>query len=200
MIQHFIALLAWFSFFSIIEHLGEKELAASHIIRSIYMVLIIPVFGLGDTVNSLTGNLLGLQKPKLVITLLKKSLALGLVYCLILQPIIFLFPRKMILPFTLDEELIAMAIPSMRVVFTALFLFTVIIVGFRIISGAGKTWIGLGIEFLTIVVYLVSAWYLAHIPNVELWVVWTSEFIYFGIFLILVYWYLWKGKWRESQV
>ena len=44
MLQNFLSFGSWFAFFSIIEHLGERELAISHIIRSIYMLIMMPVF------------------------------------------------------------------------------------------------------------------------------------------------------------
>ncbi len=200
MVQNFVSLAAWFSFFTIIEHLGEKELAASHIIRSIYMVLIIPVFGLGDTTNSLTGNLLGRKKPQAVFTLIKNMNIIGIIYCFILQPVLYLFGEHLFLPFTSDPEIIELGLPSMRVVFTALFIFTSVIIGFRVISGAGKTLVGLGIEIITVAVYLYSAWYLANLPEVELYLVWMSEFIYFGVFLLIVYPYLWWGNWKETKL
>ncbi len=43
MLQYFISMAAWFTFFLIIEKLGEQELAASNIVRSAYMILMIPV-------------------------------------------------------------------------------------------------------------------------------------------------------------
>jgi len=200
MLQNFISLAAWFMFFSLIEHLGENELAASHIIRSIYMVLIIPVFGLGDTTNTLTGNLLGQGHSSYIFRLLKNMNIIGFIYCLLLQPLFYLFGEYFFLPFTSDSSIIEMGIPTMKVVFTALFIFTSIIVGFRVISGAGKTQIGLLIESITVAIYLVSAYYLANLPNVELYIVWTSEFIYFGVFILIIYPYLWWGNWKESKL
>jgi putative MATE family efflux protein len=200
MIQNFIALAAWFVFFTLIEHLGEKELAASHIIRSIYMVLIIPVFGLGDTINSLTGNLLGQGHSNSIFRLLKNTNIIGFLYCLALQPLFYIFGEQIFAPFTSDLQIIEMGLPTMKVVFSALFIFTSIIVGFRVISGAGKTMVGLAIESFTVVIYLLSAWYLAQLPEVELYVVWLSEFIYFGLFLLMVYPYLWWGNWKELKL
>lgn len=200
MVQNFIALVAWFLFFTIIEHLGKTELATSHVIRSIYMVLIIPIFGVGDTVNSLTGNLLGQKAPEKVMVLLKKTNILGFAYALALQPVFYLWGDWLFKPFAAENINLEMGIPALQVVFAALFLFTTMIIGFRVISGAGKTLLGMVMEIFTVAFYLLLAWYISNLNNVELWQVWSSEFIYFALFVILVYLYLWKGNWRESKL
>lgn len=200
MIQNFTALTAWFLFFTIIEHMGENELAASHIVRSIYMVLIIPVFGLGETTNSLTSNLLGSNNISSIWVMVKRTNWIGLGYCLLVQPLYYFTGDLLFSPFTDDPVLLALCHPTMQVVFAALFVFTSVIVGFRVISGAGKTQIGLFIELLTVFIYLLSAWYIAQLPDVDLYMVWMSEFIYFGVFISIVYPYLWWGPWKQSKV
>ena len=68
MLQNFLAISSWFIFFMIIEKLGEKELAISHIIRSIYMVLMIPLFGFSSATNTLVSNLIGQKREYKVMT------------------------------------------------------------------------------------------------------------------------------------
>ncbi len=45
MLQNFLSLGVWFVFFLFVEKLGEQALAISNIIRSIYIVLMIPIWG-----------------------------------------------------------------------------------------------------------------------------------------------------------
>lgn len=200
MAQNFFSLASWFVFFSIIEHMGESELAASHIVRSIYMVLIIPVFGMGDTSNSLTSNLLGEGKPQLVIPMLKNIVLLSILIIVALQPIYYLFGESLFYAFTNNPVVVQLGDPVMQIVFTALFPFAIAIMGFRMITGAGKTLTSLIIEIITIIIYLSSAYWISHMSGVELYHVWLMEFVYFGFFCILVYSYIWKGNWRESKL
>ena len=72
MLQSFLSLSSWFIFFIIIEKLGERELAISHIIRSIYMVLMIPLFGFSSATNTLVSNLIGQGRSGQVLMLIKK--------------------------------------------------------------------------------------------------------------------------------
>lgn len=59
MIQYFLAMATWFVFFIAIERLGQRELAIANIVRSIYIVMLIPVQALSTTTNSLVSNLIG---------------------------------------------------------------------------------------------------------------------------------------------
>ena len=45
--------------FIAIERLGQRELAIANIVRSIYIVMLIPVQALSTTTNSLVSNLIG---------------------------------------------------------------------------------------------------------------------------------------------
>ena len=200
MIQNFIALSGWFIFFSIIEHMGETELATSHIVRSIYMVLIIPVFGLGDATNSLTGNLMGENKTDKIWLLIKNAHIVGLGYCVILQPLFYFWGDWLFMPFTDNPAILLIGLPTMQVVFTVLFVFTSVIIGFRVISGAGRTGVGLIMESSTVFIYLMCAYWISNLANVELYQVWTSEFIYFALFLMMIFPYLKWGKWKETKV
>ena len=43
MLQYFLSMATWFVFFVAVERLGQRELAIANIVRSIYVVLLIPV-------------------------------------------------------------------------------------------------------------------------------------------------------------
>lgn len=200
MAQNFISFFSWFVFFTLIEQLGDQELAASHIVRSIYMVLIIPVFGLGDTANSLTSNLIGQGKIDDVLKLVKNVCLLSLLFSLAVQPLLFIFGSDLLIPFTSDPSLIELGYPVLKVVFSVLFLFGVVIIGFRTLSGTGKTLVALIIEIFVISFYLVVTYLLTQIEGVALYQVWYSEYFYFGAFGIIVFGYLWKGNWKNAKI
>lgn len=79
MMQYFISLSAWFIFFMIIEKMGERSLAISNIIRSAYIVLMIPIFAFGSTANSLVSNVIGQGRPDQVIPVIKKVALLNFI-------------------------------------------------------------------------------------------------------------------------
>ena len=200
MIQNTISFSAWLGFFMIIEHLGTDELAVSHMIRSLYMVLIIPVLGLGDTANTLTGNLMGQGLQNQIYVLLKRTNVVGLAIVAGLLPLYFILGGGLLEPFTDRPDLVEMGEPVLGIIFSVLFLFVAVIVGFRTLSGTGKTLVGLGIESISVAVYLTTAWYFSNLEGAKLYHPWLTEYVYFGFFATLVYLYLWKGKWQNTQV
>ena len=75
---------AWFFFFKLIEYKGEAALAVSHVIRSIYMILMIPLFGFSSVANSLVSNLIGEGREDMVLGVLWKVIAICNVFILLL--------------------------------------------------------------------------------------------------------------------
>ena len=53
MLQYFLSIATWFMFFIAVEHLGQRELAVANIVRSIYVVMLIPVNSLATTSNTI---------------------------------------------------------------------------------------------------------------------------------------------------
>ena len=62
----------WFVFFVAVERLGQRELAIANIVRSIYVVLLIPVNALATTTNSLVSNAIGAGGIRYVMPLINK--------------------------------------------------------------------------------------------------------------------------------
>lgn len=59
MFQHFLSLGTWLIFFLFVEQMGQRQLAISNIIRSFYIVLMIPIWGFSSAANTLVSNAIG---------------------------------------------------------------------------------------------------------------------------------------------
>ena len=59
MVQYFLQWRPGLFFFVAVERLGQRQLAIANIVRSIYVVMLIPVQSLSTTANSLVSNLIG---------------------------------------------------------------------------------------------------------------------------------------------
>lgn len=200
MAQNIAALGGWYVFFSIIEHLGERSLSISHIIRGIYVFLMIPVFSLANSTNTLTSNLLGKKEPDKVFQLVGRSIILGLSSNIILAGICLLFKEQVVALFTNNESLIADTFDTLYVIIGAMLFFTVATVLFQAACGTGNTVKTLTIEIITITSYLILAYILVHEYQVDVAVAWATEFLYFGLLGALCYIYLKKGKWRTTII
>lgn len=200
MIQNFLALSTWLSFFMIIEQIGERELAISHIVRSIYMVLMIPLFGFSSANSTLVSNLIGAKRSDDVIPMIKKIIVICLACAAIFSPFCLLVPEWLISVYTSDVYLIKDTIPVIYVITMAMLFFSVAFISFSGVTGTGKTWYTLGIEIISISIYLFGAYILGVYLELPLYLVWCSEFIYFGLMGSLSLLYLKKGDWRTANI
>ena len=200
MIQHFIAISSWLFFFLIIEKMGSDELAISHIIRSIYMVLMIPLFGFSAATSTLVSNLIGMNRREEVLKFTWKVVALTLFATALVMPFNLVFPELMLSFFTDNLTLIEESIPVLYVISGSMFVFSFAYILFSAVSGTGNTQVSLLIEGSTLVIYIASAYLMAVKFDVSLPVVWCSEFIYFGCMGLLAFLYLRFGNWRSRVI
>ena len=77
MFNQFIGVASWFAFFVAVEHLGETELVATNVIRSISTLFFVIVNSLAATTGSLVGNLLGAGQKNLVLPLCNRIIRMG---------------------------------------------------------------------------------------------------------------------------
>lgn len=200
MFQYFVALSAWLIFFMIIEQIGELELAASHIVRSIYMVLMIPLFGFSSATSTLVSNLIGENRSADVIRLSKRIVLLSLSCTLSLVPFILIFPDYCLRIYTEQSNLIEAARPILYVISASMLFFCIAYISFSTVTGTGKTFTALLIELSSILIYLIGAYWFGVYLDLALPLVWCTEFIYFGIMGGLSILYLKYGKWQISNI
>lgn len=200
MFQYFFSFSAWFVFFLIIEQIGETALAASNITRSIYMVLMIPVWGLSASVNTLVSNTIGRGRQDLVIPLILRVLVIGVAINLLLIQIIIFFPHPIISFYTDSPHLIEATLPLLRVISMAMIAFSVGMILFNGLSGTGKTMLALKIEILCIIFYLLTTLILAVVFKAPANVVWMVEVVYFSAMGLFAFIALKRGNWKELQL
>jgi putative MATE family efflux protein len=200
MLQNFLSISSWLIFFIIIEKIGERELAISHIIRSIYMVLMIPLFGFSSATNTLVSNLIGQGNNNLVLTLVKRVTFLSLACTSIALIFNIFLPTQIIRFYTSDASLIQETIQTLHVISGTMFSFAIAFIFFNAVSGTGNTKMALLIELITISIYLVATYYIAIVLQSSLPIVWCSEFIYFSLLGILSFGYLKWGNWGAVKI
>ncbi|MDA3905434.1 MAG: MATE family efflux transporter [Bacteroidales bacterium] len=200
MIQYFLSIATWFSFFAIIEQMGERPLAVSNIVRSIYMVLVIPIMGLSTATTSLVSNAIGEGFTDDVMSIINRIVKISLFSVIPFILLIWLIPEYLIRVYTNDPNLIADSIASLYVISGAILIFAVAFIVFSGVSGTANTKTALGIEIITLVFYLAFLYWVVILRNVDVAVAWTSEYIYMSSLTILSYWYLIKGNWRLKKI
>lgn len=200
LLQNFITLGAWFVFFSLIEKLGENELAASHIIRSIYGFLMLPSFSLADATNSLVSNLIGEKKQDQIFFLIKRVIIIGLVFNIICIILNLGFERQIFLLFTRDEAVICAAGYAFTIINLALVILTLAMILFRSLTGTGMTKLSLVLEIISVFIYLTYAVIVSQSEQASINLFWSAEFIYFSLIAVLSYLFLRFGNWRSRAI
>jgi putative MATE family efflux protein len=200
MLQTFFSFSGWFIFFMIIEHLGEQALAVSNICRSIYMLMMIPLWGLCSACNTLVSNLIGEKRHDEVIPLIRKISVISLLITSGIVIFNLIMPRQIIMIYTNDIALVNEAVNVLYVISVALVFFSVAIVLFFGVSGTGNTRITFMFEIFTITAYLIIAYVLAIVFVVPVHYVWIVECFYFLVIGLLSFIYLRTGKWRFTKI
>jgi putative MATE family efflux protein len=200
MLQYFVSLGGWFTFFMIIEKMGEHELAISNIVRSAYMVLMLPIWAFSSAANTLVSNAIGAGKSDFVMPIIRKVSTISFLTILAIVVLSVIFPHAILRVYTNDEALIASTMPSLYVISGALLLFSISQIIFSGVSGTANTNVAMGIEFITIFIYLVYVYLVALVFRKSIELVWTSEYIYFIIMGVLSVLYMRFGKWRSKVI
>lgn len=200
MAQNVLSLAAWLTFFLFVEKMGEQELAISNIIRSFYMVLMIPMWGFASATNTLVSFLIGGKRQKEVLSLVYKIMVLCLSGVSIMVFFGSLFPDYAIRIYTNDPILIDAALPLVYVINFAAFLLSTAFILFNAVSGTGKTNISFRIEVLVVAIYITYTWLMVMVFKENIIVVWVSECLYAFLLAMFSFLYLKWGKWQESRI
>lgn len=199
-LQNTLSMGAWFIFFVVIEHLGERELAISNVIRSTYMVLMTPMWGYASATSSMVSNMIGQDKAEEVKILVRKIITLSVITTVLLFVVSFISPQWMLRLITSDLLLIDDSKGSYYIILGAMFLFSVSIILLSTVSGSGNTRSAMVIEIVNISIYIVWIYLCVYEFHTSLEAVWFSEIIYWFLMGFLSYLYLKYTKWAPVKI
>jgi putative MATE family efflux protein len=200
MMQYFISMSTFLLFFVAVERIGQRELAIANIVRSIYIVLFIPVNSLATTTNSFVSNTIGAGQVNLVIPVIRKIARLSFFIMAFCAIIICLIPQYVISVYTNDPTLIAGSVASVYVIAGAMLICAVGNIVFNGVSGTGNTRSALLIEFIILIFYTIYIIVIGMYLKMPVHICFTSEIIYYGGLLTLSALYLKKGNWQNKRI
>ena len=200
MLQFFLSVLSWFFFFLIIEQTGERPIAVSNIIRSLYMVLTIPIWGLGAATNTIVSNMMGENNIDGIVPTIIRISKICFFSILGVIAITYLFAWDIISFYTNNVSLINDTIDSLYVILGVLGIFSFSIVIFNGVTGTANTKTSLVIEVIAIIIYLALTWYIAIDLGLPVKYIWATEFAYFLVLGVLSVFYFRKGTWMKKEI
>lgn len=193
-IQLFVSFATWFFFFVAIEHIGELELAASNVLRSISTMLYMVVGALGAAASSLTANLVGQERVKQVGPTCGRIIRLGFAIELALCMLLAFFPEAVMRIYTDDTELIGGSVNAYYVMLGSYVVIVPAMIVFNVVIGSGQTREALYIELAATVIYVANVWYVVVWRQSSLAWCWSTEYFYNFMMMLFSYWYLRRKK------
>lgn len=188
----------WLVFFFVIESLGERPLAITMVVRSIFTLVGIPAFALGAAANTLTSRLIGEGKKKEVMPTVWRVATLSFMITTPLVLIMISFPTLFLGIYTDNQAIIDSAVPIVYQLCFTVYTYALALTFFEAVSGTGYTNYALYMETIVLIMYAAAIWFFAIFLKLDIFWVWTSEIVYgtsLSIFSILfMKYYKWGAK------
>ena len=198
MIQRLFSFGAWFIFFVMIEKMGEMAIGVSSVVRSTYMILIIPGFAFAATANTLTSRIIGEGKSDEVMSTLWKVVKNSLLCSAVLVAVVAVIPHLFLHIYTDDAALAQAAIPSVYVICVATLLGTLSMTFFEAVSGTGNTTAAMALEFGILIIYIIYVFLMSKTSTIA--GVWTAEWVYNILIGLISFVYIWKADWKKKKI
>jgi len=190
MLRGFISLSTWFVFFSLIEQMGELELESAHVVRNLFFLTFIPIFGFGASTRTYVAYYFGRGDYKNIKKAILKLIILSTIFYVIIFHGAIFYPEILVRLITKNELIIDTSAQILHIIFWSMLLYSVVNVIYNTISALGKTLLSLFIEIIAISLYLISTYLVILKWNWSIVNIWYVEFIYFLTLGILSFIYL----------
>lgn len=200
MVQNFLSLSSWFLFFLYVEHLGERALAVTNLVRNVSAILFMIMMAFASTCGALVSNLIGAGHTDCVPGTIRQHIHIAYM-CVIPPALLFvLFPKLVLGIFTSIPGLPQAAVESLWVMCAAYLILVPANVYFQAVSGTGNTRTALGLEMLTLVIYVTYITYIILHLRLDVAVCWTSEIVYSTFMLFFCWLYIKRGNWQGRKI
>jgi putative MATE family efflux protein len=195
--QYFISMGSFFFFINIIEKMGERQLAASELVKNIYLLFMIPTWGFGTAAGAIVSNLLGQKKVKAVLPSLWGIMQISFAMSAVCSLILILFPTFIISRFTDTPALVAVTVPIMPVIFVSLLFYSMSAVMLNAVIGSGASKYALGVEVGMLTLYVSYLLIIKYGFEPSLLLYWCSEFIYTTAIGLGAYTFFKSNYWKN---
>ena len=200
MIQNAISISTWFLFFIFIEHLGERSLAITNIVRNVSSIPFMTITAFASTCSSLVSNLIGSGEVRYVMPAIRQHVQLC---TCIVWPVILLIaclPTYVLRIYTDMPDLVEAAVPTLWVLCSSYLFQCAGFIFFQSVSGTGDTRSAFLLEIVALTCYLIFIVTVILLLKMDVAVCWFAEHVYAGAIGLLSYLYLKKGSWQRKQI
>jgi len=198
--QGFIALASWTIFFTWIEQMGKFELTVSQNIRSFYFLAFVPILGFAATTKTYISQYFGKVDFEAIKIIQRRIQTLTVLFLFVFFHGALFYPRTMIGWINPASEYLDKSADILRFIAGSFLIFGLISVKFQTVNGSGNTIASFLIEFCSISIYLIFSYLLIKVWEVDIFWVWSVEYIYFGSLGVLSIGYLRFFNWKTKKI
>jgi putative MATE family efflux protein len=200
MLQGLTALATWTIFFIWIEQIGSFELTVSQNIRSLYMFAFVPIWGFAGTTKTYISQYMGRREFDTIPIIQKRIQIITVLLLLFTFHGSILYPEVLIRFVNPSELYVAKSAEILRFVSISIFLYGFVSVYFQTINGSGNTIFSMTVEMLSVFLYLFVAFIFIKVLELDIYWIWSVEYIYFGTIGLLSYLYLKRFNWKKKII
>lgn len=200
MTEAFLSVGTWLVFFLYVEHLGERALAVSNIVRSVSGLFWVILAAFSSTCSTLVSNMIGEGRQNEVLRLTGRII--GIAYCTMaaVMAVCFIFPDAVIGIFTDIPDLASASVPAMLVMVSSYLINISGNICFNAAAGTGNTKTVFALEAAALAIYLIYCTAVITVLKADIAVCWTAEHVYAGAMLLLCGAYLKSGRWKGKKI
>lgn len=200
MVQNFVSLSTWFLFFLAVEHLGERQLAVTNIIRNVSAFGFMTISALASTASTLVSNLMGQRETEAIPPLVTKIVKLGFMLMAVFVTVVGLLPDAVLHIFTDEETLVSAGRASLYVLISSYVVSVPAHIYFQSISGTGNARPAFAMEMTALTFYIIYIIGVVVIARADVAIGWFSEHVYSGVMLLLAWLYFRSGRWKSKRL
>jgi len=199
-LQGFITLATWTVFFTWIEQSGKDDLTISQNIRAIYFLAFVPIWGFAATTKTYISQYIGRQDFDSLAVIQRKIQLMTIVFIFVFMHGAVLYPEKLIALINPGEAYLAKSAEILRFIAGSMFIFAFVSVKYQTVNGSGNTQVSFLIELISTSIYMLSAYLLIKVAKLDIFWVWSVEYIYFGTIGTLSILYLKFFNWKNTKI
>ena len=198
MVQEGLAFAVWLNFFIMVEHLGEVALAVSNVVKQLGSLLFLFIHAFGTTCGALAANLYGARRFEAIDDLARRGLFLTGACMLVPAALYALFPDALVSLFTSIEAVRENADATFYVMLAGYLFAIPADFYFFMIAGLGFARVS---SIMTIVASLLYVCYTALLAwfKVDVAVMWTADWLYYGVVGVGAAVFLRRAPWRDAE-
>jgi putative MATE family efflux protein len=200
MFQGIIALATWTIFFTWIEQIGKFELTVSQNIRAIYFLAFVPIWGFAGTTKTYISQYLGKGDHDSLKIIQRRIQLMTVISLFIFFHGAIFYPKQLIGFINPAEQYIDKSAEIMRFISVSIMMYGLFSVYFQTINGSGNTMVSFTIEVICVAVYTLTGYLLIKVFQVDIFWIWSVEYVYFGCMGLLSILYLRFFDWKKKIV